>query len=90
MDNLPSIEAQNKERYWQVLASLDPDLYLIKVALTETKLNAKILPRIIRALANLAYGTGYGKVQVFMSQRVVTQVKPEESDNLDLPAVEEE
>lgn len=90
MNNLPEIDKENQEKYWNILKRLDPELYLIKIALEETKVNPRILPRVIRAIANLAYGTGYGKIQVFMSQRVVTQIKPEESDALNLDVFEEE
>lgn len=87
---MPTIDVSNQERYWLVLASLDPELYRIKIALEETKVNPIIIPRMIRAIANLAYGSGYGKVQVFMEQRIVTQIKPEESDQLNVPAVDEQ
>lgn len=79
----------NEDKYWEVLSKLDPDLYLIKVALVETGLNPRIMPRIIRSIANLAYGDGYGKVQVFMEKKVITSVKGEEWDKLDLPAMED-
>jgi len=80
--------SENEDQYWKVLMTLDPELYLIKVALAETGLNPRIIPRVIRSLANLAYGTGYGKVQIFMEHSIVTQVKPEESDQLNLEAIE--
>jgi len=89
MKSLPTIEIANQEIYLGALMRLDPDLYLIKMALEQTGVNPRILPRFIRSVANLAYGTGFGKIQVFMSSRVVTSIKPEENDLLDLPAVDE-
>lgn len=80
---------ENEEQYWKVLATLDPELYRIKIALMETQVNPRIIPRFIRSIANLAYGTGYGKIQVFMQEKVITQIKPEESDAINLPATEE-
>lgn len=76
----------NNEKYLQVLRELDPELYLIKIALEETGINPRIFPRIIRQLANMAYGTGFGKVQIFMQQKIITQIKGEESDQLNQEA----
>ena len=88
MNSGATIDMVNAKKFREVIAKLDPELYLIKVALDETGLNPRILPRFIRALSNLAYGTGYGKVQVFMQQHIVTAIMPEESDRLDLPALD--
>ena len=83
MNSLPTvIEQVNLDKYWEVVRTLDPDLYMIKVALEETGVNSQILPKIIRALANLATGTGYGRIQIFMTNGVVTAIKPEESDEV--------
>ena len=78
--SLPTVEAVNLEAYWDVVRSLDPELYLIKVALQETGINPMILPRVIRSLANLSYSGGYGKIQIFMERGVCTQIKGEDSD----------
>ena len=80
------MEKQNSEQYLTVLQHLDPDLYLIRTALHETGMNPLILPGIIRSVANLSYGSGYGKVQIFMQAHVVTAVKGEESITINQPA----
>lgn len=85
----PTIQAANLEQYWDVIRKLDPELYLIKCALKETQINPMILPRIIRSLFNMAVGTKYGVIRIFMQGGVVTQVKGEESDNVNLRAVDE-
>lgn len=87
LSSLPTCEQVNIQKFYDVLRSGDPELYLIKIALQETGMNPTIIPRIIRAIANLAYGTGFGKVQVFMEEREITQIKPEESDLIGLPAI---
>lgn len=79
----------NEEKFMQMLAQVDPELYRIKVALNTTGVNPIIIPRVIRSLANLAIGSGYGKVQVFMEKRTITAVKGEESDLLNVNAMEE-
>ena len=78
---------QNLEKYMTLLKAFDPDLYDIKMALVQTKVNPSILPVIVRAIANLAYGTGYGKVQIFMQDGVITNINPEEKLRMDAVAV---
>lgn len=80
----PTIQQTNAERYLELIQTFDPDLYLTKQALLETGVNPLLLPRIIRGMANIAHGTGYGKVQIFIENRKVSQIKPEESDQVDL------
>ncbi len=74
----------NTEHYTTLLKTFDPELYLIRLALEETNVNPTIVMRFIRALANLDYGTGYGRVQTFMTKHIVTAIKYEESDTLNL------
>lgn len=80
--SLPSVEAVNLDQYWDVVRKLDPEFYMIRIAMKETGVNPLILPKIIRAMANLAMGTGYGKVTVYMSKGIATQVKGEEADEV--------
>ena len=85
--SLPTTEQANLDSYYDVIRKLDPELYLIKLALQESGVNPMILPKIIRQLGNLASGTGFGKIQVFMQQFVVTQIKGEESDEVNEKAI---
>lgn len=87
MNSLPSIEQVNQERFLENVRRLNPELYLIYLSLQETGVNPMILPKIIRQLANLSTGTGFGKVQIFMSKRIITQIKGEESDEVNEEAV---
>ena len=79
MNNHPVIEAENQEKFIRVLKKLDPDLYIIKIALMETGLDPVIVPVIIRQIGNLVIGTGYGKILINMQAKVITQVTGEES-----------
>ena len=85
----PTINSMNLEQYWEVIRKLDPELYLVKCALKETGISAMILPRIIRSLFNMAVGTKHGKVQIFMQNGVVTMVKGEETDLINIKAMED-
>ena len=69
------------------LAKISKDPIL---ALEETKINPRLLPRIIRSIANVAYGTKTGRIKVFMESGVITHVFGEERDNLNLDALDEE
>ena len=85
-NSLPTVEQINRENLIEVVRKLDPELYMIAIALEETGVNAIIIPKIIRTIGNLVLGTGYGKVQIFMQARVITQIKPEESVEVNEPA----
>lgn len=80
------MEEQNKEKLLEVVRTLSPELYMIAIALEETDVNPIIIPKIIRTIGNLTLGTGYGKVQIFMQAKVITQIKPEESVEVNQPA----
>jgi len=69
----------NIEQYVKVVKELDPDLYEIKLALLETRVNPRYIPDIIRAISMLAYGTAYGKIEIYMNNGEITQIKTEES-----------
>lgn len=88
MKPLPSpdqLQKENNDQYLQVLLTLDPDLYKIKLYLEEYKVNPMIICRIIRALGNVNVGTGYGVISILIKSRTVTQIKGGESDVLNLP-----
>lgn len=80
MSSLPTVEESNLTSYYEVVRKLDPELFLIKVALQETGVNPLIVPRIIRALGNLAVGSGYGNIEILMKSHMITQIKSGESD----------
>lgn len=86
MKDFKQIEEENQARYLQLLSQIDPELYLVKMAMIETGLNPMILPQIIRSIANLLIGSGYGIVKIHMKAKVIKQVDSNESVVLDEPA----
>lgn len=88
MTSLPTIDQVNLENLHEVIRKLDPNLYMIKIALEETKIDPLIIPHIIRTLGNLTLGAGYGKVQIYMQARVVTDIEATEKIKVDREAVE--
>ena len=73
-------QENNKRVFYEMLSKIDPELYLVKVYLDQfPEVPASILPKYIRALGNILMGEGYGNVQTFISKRVVTQIKGQET-----------
>ena len=79
MQSLPTIQSANLSAYWEVVRKLEPDFYLLRVALEETQVNPMVLPKVVRAIANLAIGTGFGKVEIYMQEKKITQINNMES-----------
>jgi len=79
MKSQATIDIANNQKYLEALANLDPQLYLIRIALEETGVSSDIVVSLIKALANLKIGTGYGRVSVFMQGGKVINIKSEES-----------
>jgi hypothetical protein len=90
MIDQPTEQFTNEAKFIELLKTLDPELYFIKLALQETGVNPEIVRRIIRALGNMEIGTGYGVIEVLMKARTVTQIKTGESDIVNLPTRVEE
>lgn len=89
MSSLPTVEQANLQQFWDVVRTLDPELYLVKVALHETGLNPALLPKVVRSVANIAYGTRYGRVSIQIEHGKITFIRGEESDELDQDALVE-
>ena len=79
-NSLPTVDQVNLDVYLEMVQKLDPELYYISLALNETKVNPLIIPRIIRAIHNLAIGTGYGTITFEMQGGRLTSFTTKESD----------
>jgi len=75
------------KQYIEMVKTLDPELYEIKIALLETQVNHEILLHLIRSLALIKSGTGYGEIAVQIRKGNVGLVKATENIALDLPIV---
>ena len=49
-ESLPTIERANIESYWEIVRQLEPEFYLIRMALQETDVNTMVLPKVIRGI----------------------------------------
>lgn len=80
-------DKKNMEEYWKIMQKVDPDFYIIRLQMQEARVNPMLIPRIIRAIANLAVGTRYGKVSIYMQDGVITNVEGIERDNFNDVAI---
>ena len=69
----------NQEQYAELIRKLNPELYLIHIALVETGVNSMIIPHIIRVIGNLAIGTGFGEITLIMRDGNLVQIRGYES-----------
>ena len=76
---------ENTEKYIALIKTLDPELYELKVALVETQINHQILLHLIRSLALIKNGSGYGEISVQIRDRKVGLIKATENIALDIP-----
>ena len=87
-------QEHNFNKYLDLIRQLDPEFFLLRVDMETYKIHPYVLRRIVRALYNIttyAFGTGYGKVQIFVEKNKVSSIKPEETDRIDLEiSVQEE
>ena len=87
MESLPTVDQVNLNAYYEVIRKLDPELYLIKIALQETSVNPLILPKIIRMISNVHSGTGWGKVQIIIQNGVIKRMLSEELESIEEVAI---
>lgn len=82
MTSLPSIseekfQEENENLFMKSLASLDPELYIIRRSLIDTQVNPSVVPLLLRALSNVEKGGGWGKVIVEVRNGVVERCASE-------------
>lgn len=75
---VPDNDKLNQEQFLELLRVADPELYLIKQALLETRINPLIIPQIVRVMGNLLLGTGFGKIEIYMQSRVIKNIVGQE------------
>lgn len=69
MSNFSDDDRTNQEQFLELLRVVDPELYMIKQMLVETKVNPVIVRQVLRSVGNLLLGSGYGKIEIFMQDR---------------------
>ena len=82
-DNNP--ETENELVFKEMLKRLRPDLFVLFDLLDQTQINPLIIWKLVRQLANMSLGTGYGTITIEIQRGVVTFVRGEEDDKLQEP-----
>lgn len=98
MKSLPTIESgsyenqqtNNDQKITALFNSLFPDSlipysYIFELVkyLEETRVNARVLPEVVRGIHNLIIGTGRGQVIVHVQKETMNVQTREQGDNLD-------
>ena len=73
----------NNEKFLEIIRTADTELYMIKMALEETGVPPIVLTHVIRALGTLLIGHGFGKVQINMQAKIITNIESTEKVKLD-------
>ena len=82
-------EKKNNERIFkEMLKDFRPDVFALMDILDETSINWFVVVKIIRQLANLSLGTGYGVVSVEIQNGKVLFINGEDRDRLNEPLIE--
>lgn len=82
-NSLPTVVQSNINQFNEVIRKLDPELYLIKMLIEEMNIDPTFLYHVIKGVSNLRMGTRYGRIQIFMQNGVITNIKTEETIKLD-------
>lgn len=83
----------NKENFDVLLATLAPQLYIISQSLELFKINAEILPTIIKAIANVVYSSKLGEVIIEIrpdaktGKALIKRVRSIDTRHLDIEAL---
>lgn len=69
---------ENIKTYMKTVKALDPELYAIKLALLETRVNPAIVLEFIRSMSLVVSGTGYGEISIQLRKGKVGLLKATE------------
>lgn len=68
-------QAHNEEKFSQMLATIDPELWRIKQSLMLTNIDPQIVPFVIEAMHEVAFIHGSGSVEIFITQDEVKNIR---------------
>ncbi len=81
--SLPTVEQINAQKLLQQLHAFDPELFLFKSISLETNLSPLVAKRIYEEIANIAEGSGFGKVTIFIQDNKISNIEGERKYKLD-------
>lgn len=75
----------NEQQFDRFLSDIEPQLWRVWKVVQLTGFNQELLIPVIRAIHNIAQGTGYGKVVIEVREGQVIFVRGEENTLVNLP-----
>ena len=78
----PNAQQENELIFKEMIRRVRPDLFVLIDLLDSTGINPLVVWKIVRQLANMSLGTGYGTIKIEIQNKVVTFVRGEEDDKL--------
>ncbi len=70
----PQEEQQNQQQFYTLLKNVRPDIFVLADVIDTNRINVFVVLKIIHQLLKIAVHDGYGKVNIFMEEGVVTKV----------------
>lgn len=83
-------QEHNEKKFKEMMKTLRPDLYVLLDLLEVSRVNPLVLWKSLRAISNVACGTGYGKVEIVFCKGKVAYIEGTDTDKVELPALIDE
>lgn len=77
----------NTEQFMEVLKTIRPEIWVLADIIDQTGINPFILWKVAYHLNNIAIGNKYGQVNVHVEKGVVTFIRGEESDRINMELI---
>lgn len=83
----PEQEANNREVFMKALKDVDPNLWVVASLLEETKVNPRVVMKIIHHLNKIAMGAGWGSVTTVLQNGIIKYVQGAETEKIEEPII---
>lgn len=80
-DHLTTQE-KNEALFYTLLRQVRPDLFVLTDLIDKNGMNVYVLFRVMRQLINVAQGSRWGKVMIFINNNKVTQIEGVDTDKV--------
>jgi hypothetical protein len=79
---------KNEQAFREILRLARPDVFSLMEQLDESSINWWVVSKVIRQLALMSIGTGYGQVTIQIENGKVTFIRGEESNRVNEPLIQ--
>ena len=73
----------NDDKFYKMLKEVDPELYLIRVALDESGINPMMIPYLLRPIQSVLIGSGYGVIEIHMYDKNLRKIVVKETSHVE-------